>query len=244
MCFQFSTLNFYRPYGYHLKGRKWLVFFVFVLFSLLSHLLQQSIGLWSVMEVTLVRKIWWFCLTVWNGACDDGVWANFHGCFWIFSWRRKRERFDLFSASTEESGRRRRRRRHENTKLILSFFLVFVERRRAGFKRRRRKRADFVLVVDRRRERKKKKKSCRVFVWSKFVFIGRNSASFCCLWISREGDQHPGRTDESQRRFLFFWIVTMRVRTRTLVDRRGRASYDCVINSGTEMAEICRNFLR
>ncbi len=41
-----------------------------------------------------------------------------------------------------------------------------------------------------------------------------------------------------------FWIVTMRVRTRTLVDRRGRASYDCVINSGTEMAEICRNFLR
>jgi hypothetical protein len=38
--------------------------------------------------------------------------------------------------------------------------------------------------------------------------------------------------------------VTMRVRTRTLVDRRGRASYDCVINSGTEMAEICRNFLR
>lgn len=44
--------------------------------------------------------------------------------------------------------------------------------------------------------------------------------------------------------FYFFWIVTMRMRTRTLVDRRGRASYDCVINSGTEMAEICRNFLR
>jgi hypothetical protein len=35
MCFQFSTLNFYHPYGYHLKGRKWLVFFVFVFFSLL-----------------------------------------------------------------------------------------------------------------------------------------------------------------------------------------------------------------
>jgi hypothetical protein len=69
----------------------------------------------------------------------------------------------------------------------------------------------FSVLFDRRRERKKKKKKpCRVFVWSKFVFIGRNSTSFCCLWISREEDQHPGGTDESERRFLFFWIVTMR----------------------------------
>lgn len=146
---------------------------------------------------------------------------------------------------------KKRAEEEEEDMRIQNWFCVFFgvfRKKKSGVQEKKKEKSWFCVGCRQKKraeaEEEEEVESCRVFVWSKFVFIGRNSTSFCCLWISREEDQHPGGTDESRRRFLFFWIVTMRVRTRTLVDRRGRASYDCVINSGTEMAEIFRNFLR
>ncbi len=102
-----------------------------------------------------------------------------------------------------------------------------------------------MLVVDRRRERKKKKKSCRVVFLSEANLFSSVGIVPVFVVVDFKGRRSASRRNRrKQKEVFFFWIVTMRVRTRTLVDRRGRASYDCVINSGTEMAEICRNFLR
>ncbi len=131
-----------------------------------------------------------------------------------------------------------------------TWFVLDADRRRKRTEKKNKKkwvdRIDFVFrcySTDEESGRRRRSRVVFLFEANLFSSVGIVPVFVVCGF---QGKKISIQEEQTKVRggFFFFWIVTMRMRTRTLVDRRGRASYDCVINSDTEMAEICRNFLR
>jgi hypothetical protein len=139
--------------------------------------------------------------------------------------------------------KKKTKKTYENTELILCFFWCFSKEEERGS---REEGKELILCWLSAEEESGRRRRSRVVFFSESNFFSSvGLVPVFVLSVDFKGRRSASRgTDESKKGVFVFWIVTMRVRTRTLVDRRGRASYDCVINSGTEMAEICRNFLR